>query len=304
MSVKNIGSIGGITPYFDRINYRVKGWVSIDGIVPVLGSNNLIEKTMADCHELAKKNNATRISLRALTTKDLKVKNEEARIPISSELDLSYIGRNEVSRTNSQRVIQEERRILENLLSTTKLSEDPIKRVAGYKIETSNDFSERDLTDIKKLFETAYERNGRIVMWYKPSQENIRKVLKNSVVTVARNGEKIISLTAAEKATIPTSIGEMDWYEMSDAATLEKEKRFGLVQACTFKNMEYIFSNHPSAVYGEARACNIGATKSLLRLGFKYAGFLPKHVKIGGSRNVNGIRGDIEDLNVLYKEVE
>lgn len=304
MSVKNIGSIGGITPYFDSINYRVKGWVSTDGIVPVLDDNNLIEETMASCRELGKRNGVTRISLRALTRKGLQVGNEEARIPLNSNVDLVYLGENENSRNNCRNVIEEEKRILSDLTSNVKISDNPMQRVSNYKIELLNDFDDRDLTDIRELFKTAYERNGKIVMWYEPTKENIRKVLENSVVSVARNSEKIVSLSAAEKATISTSMGNLGCYEVSDIATLRNHERQGLVQACTYTNLNYIFSNHPDLVYSESRACNIGATKSLLRIGFKYAGFLPKHVKIGGSRDVNGILGNIEDLNVLYKEVK
>lgn len=303
MSVKNIGSIGGVTPYFDSINYRIKGWVSTDGIVPVLDDDNLIEETMASCRKLGKRNVATRISLRALTRKGLQVGNEEARIPLNSKVDLVYLGKNENSRNNDRNVIEEEKRILSDLTSNVKISDNPMQRVSNYKIELLNDFDDRDFTDIRELFKTAYKRKGKIVMWYEPTKENIRKVLENSVVSVARNGEKIVSLSAAEKATLPTSIGNLEFYELSDAATLEGHERRGLLQACTHTSLNYIFSNHPDLVYSETRACKIGATKSLLRLGFRYAGFLPKHVKIGGSRDINGISNDLEDLNVLYKEV-
>lgn len=271
--------------------------------MPVLCDDKLIEKTMANCREITEEKGATRISLRALARKGLEVRNEEARIPLNSNVDVIYVGANKNYRSNSRSVVEEEKRILTDLLSNTKLSSDPMERVSDYKVELLREFNERDLTDIKKLFEIAYERDGRIVMWYEPTKENISQVLKNSVVAVARNDEKIVSLTAAEKATIPTSIGDLDCYEMSDAATLKDIRRLGLLQACTYTTLNYIFSNHPDLVYSEARACNIGATKALLRIGFNYGGFLPKHVKIGGSRDVDGIQDDIEDLNVLYKEV-
>ena len=123
-----------------------------------------------------------------------------------------YIGKNSDSRRSNESVVEEEKRILTALLSNVELSENPLERVSRYEIELLREFDGRDIRDIKNLFKNTYNRDGRTVMWYEPTEKNIREVLRNSVVAVARNSGKIVSLSAAEKATIPTSKGNLELY--------------------------------------------------------------------------------------------
>ncbi len=300
MSNQNTGSIGGLEIDFDSTNSRVKGWVTNSGTVPVLEDVSLAKEAMATSERIARDHDATRISLRALARRGLRIPYEEARISVNPGTDLVYLGRNDGRRMHPRKVTDEEDRILLEMISGLVVSSDPIQRVPEYEIEILRSFSNQDIDGIAEIFRLAYDRDKRLVMWYEPTRENIRAVMENSVVAVARDKNRIISLSVAEQATLPTSIGELELYEVSDLATREEYRRRGVQQACTYLAMKEILSNHPDIIYSESRACNIGATKSLLRVGFKYAGFLPQHVQIGGPRDIDDVKGDLEDFNVLY----
>lgn len=311
---ENVGSIGSLRPEYNALNSRVKGWVLRGSAIDIIYNDQTqIRETVDQSYETASNNGASRIMLRAIVESGRNIEEyhgirEEARIPLKgrySGLDLVYLGRNFEPRQTPRRILEQEEKILRDCIErgASARNDKDVRGAANYDIESLTEPNKQDVKDIRATMIQTYERNGRVIMWYEPSIENMTEILENSVTAVGRMDNKIVSVALAEEAELPTEMGNFRMYEVSDCATLKEHRRRGLNQACVNLLLKTILNNHADNINMEARACNIGINQSMINIGFLHAGFIQRHVFIGGDRDIY-FPGDLEDFNVLYYPIE
>jgi len=307
MSNVTPSSIGGIgRPYYDRHNDRIKGFFT-----NTIRAENIEEAKayLEEARRLRNLHNASRITVRMIVSTEMlplisQLMNVEALIPLEGRWDgyhIVYMAENSESRCTPRRILEEEERLLFNVLQTTrrKSGEEVMRRVRenGYRIELLREVSPREIEEIVGIY------NEVLPSYTFPiTPESVRELISSptSLVAVARDfNDRIVSISIAEVARLETDLGLLTIAELSDEATLRSHRRRGLSQACILLLADELSRNGTDLIYEEARATHVGVNKATVSLGFRYAGRLIQHCVIGGDREID-FESIYEDLNVFY----
>jgi ribosomal protein S18 acetylase RimI-like enzyme len=295
----NVGSVGVPEIGYDPSNERVRGWITYE-----YGTSEF-DRQLRESEEMMRDYGATRLTLRAVVPNNAEFYSpfiQEASIPLRNSFEdknIVYIGHVE-NRRNPDDVMEYEQHSLGRILNISPRT-DALQRemLLGYEISILNPQCQ-DAEEIAELLETAYTRNGRLIMWYDPTHENVFDVLQNSLTAVARCNDDIISVAVGEIGDpIETAYGQLRICEISDCATHPDYRGRGLSEACN--EMLLAELNGMDVVYWETRAPWSPINRVVARCGGEYFGTLPLAVRIGGPRDPGFPNGDpeYEDLYVF-----
>lgn len=303
----SIGLIG--KPYYDDWNNRVKGFCS----TVIVREDREATEFIKESRELKSKFSATRITLRMIASKGLKMRGmqEEARIQLGGGwkgYEIIYLGENDPKRRSPSKVLISEDELLKRAIcrGDSRRISDVFQRVGekGYKVSVESVRNPKDVVQIYNVYQEAFsESQGTIRYTFKLTEENVRGVLSTATTCVARDSEgRIVSVVLGEIAIISTNIGTLKLCEYSDEATLRDYRKCGLGQACLHVLVRELSEKTDDIIliYGEARAPHAGANVVPARVGFSYGGRLIQHCTIGGDKEIKEVTGPYEDLNVWY----
>ncbi|MBT7903595.1 hypothetical protein HN587_07060 [Candidatus Woesearchaeota archaeon] len=225
----------------------------------------------------------------------------EATVPIATGQHIAYLGQNGTKRLTDPVRYGMQIHNLEKITQGESLESSQGKISEEFTIEKLTDPCDSDVLAVQALLIEAYSREGRTIMWYDPTIENVLEVLENSLAFVARNSDgQIVSIAAAERATgIIVDERELEIYEISDCATYKDFRGQGLLKGCLLGLLNSKEIIAADCVYTEARIAHTPIIRAFNRLGFELGGVVRNHVLIGGDRDLSETT-DIENLAVMY----
>jgi len=287
-------STGTLNVAYDPLNNRIRGWVHNGELCLGDERGDLLVDAEQQATRLQEETGATRISLRTLARDPQNIETSldvEGVLPFSG-IHMVYLGNTSSERESHYREAQVER--------ISSMSRHPVRLVDGiYTVAPLINPTQEDLLEMGNLMESAYSRNGEMIMWYNPTPELLSEMVSSSAVSVARHDGRIVSMCIAESADGLVYQGRpLSVFEVSDCATLPEHRRQGLMQGCIDGVMAHPRIRRADLVFSEARAPHIGINQALHNCGFVPRGFLPHHVRIGGERELTET-SDMETL-VLY----
>ncbi len=294
----SIGKIG--EPFVDTSNNRVK-WFSLD---PVKHKRTL-DAIVFNFDSLFTKHGVSRVTARFFVANNLLddiTRYNEAFIPLDGDFNgfsLVYLGKNSQDRYEPEElVLREIARAREIEKGTTILPyNEAIARVreAGFRINTQEEFSEEELSNIADLYNNAFKGS----YLFELNSANVRTLVcsPSNIKVVVKNDDRIVSIGVAELTTVEVVGKEFKFSELSDAATYPEYGKIGLYTGTCAMLMKELAVRNVNLVYGEARAAHHGVNVACRRSGRKYHGLLNKHCKISGEKDIPEI-GPYENLNV------
>ncbi len=308
---ENFGSIGSIEIDYDSTNNRVKGWIiGTEGLHVLRSAEDLetVYQQIDEARYIASTNNASRIALRLLVERPSLVDGlnglVEAVIPMTSPrmegLHIAYIGSNDARRLSRESYFSTQWLSLKEVLARPRRERSRRSVPDGYTVEELAEPTEQDTHQVINLMKEAYSRDSRVIMWYRPTFENVSKMLRDSVGYIARDREgSIVSMSIAEGADLEFEGRTARMYEISDCATSMDHRSRGLLQACITRMLNDEQIMQADCVYTEARIAHTPINIAFHNLGFECGGVLRNACYIGGSRNLPE-NSDIETLVASY----
>lgn len=297
-----VGSIGNIHIDYDSQNNRVKGWVQSQDQIYVLEDSTgwmSVNSNVQNARTSSSLNHATRETLRFVTnnydaTEIFQIEAvAEFRSPRFQGFSINYIARNQQSRLTRDEFYREQ---IQSLQEIQNMERNQRSLPENYTIERLNSNTD----GILNLMRESFTRNGDIVTWYEPSEENLQAMLENSVTYIVRDeNNNIVSMAMAERADINIQNQSATIYEIANCATSRNHRNQGLLQNCIQAILNDQELQEADLIYTEARIAHRPIIKAFHNLGFEYGGVLRNHARVGGDRELPEDQ-NTENLAVMY----
>lgn len=220
--------------------------------------------------------------------------------------DLVYLGQNRQDRACEPIIYQQEMESVREINSKV----EPIDRfaamqrvkAAGYTIEELRLPKNNEITELKNLYSEAYQE-----YIFELNESTVSGMFSNgNIGFVGRLEGRIVSALIAEHAKLVIDgKHQIDMYELSDYATLKKDRGQGLItlmQIEAIRNLREKKDGEKSIIYAEGRAPWIAVNVATRKAGMTYGGTLEKHCVIMAERNFEEL-GQFENLNVWFHGV-
>ncbi len=291
MSEENLstGKIGEI--YFDPVNSRVRYFSNI-----LHHNSESIDDAVSQAMKVRESKNATRIFLRFFVDRRTDYEGlVEARVPVTSEVDLLYIGHNHEERREAPEVLEEEDLIVEQVTSRKKsiIPQIPGNYEWGCLIEPKG----RDVSQLLQLYNASFSSYITRL-----SEDVVASMIENSIVYVARDNGVIVSSTVGEVNNFDLGEVQISICQLSEMATKAEYQGSGLVTSLT-KNLIRAHWNEIDMFYAGARAALGAINRTFFNLGFSYGGRFEKQSRISGIADVVEV-GEFNNINLWYLNKE
>ena len=280
----------------------------------VITSPELFYAFLEEARNLRANTNATRITLRFVTSPDYRLwlptqpdgyytSLETTAIPLFGRWRghrVQYFGENSVQRIEPKDVIEKEHRIVFESLSRANQRDPFLKpNQNGYQLQIGIG-NDRDIKQLHELYNAVYRDYV-----FHLTLENVTELVENpkSITATARSTDgRIASVAIAEVVEIPTNKGLLKISEISDEATHPHHRGNGLNQACVHsltRELIKTYGEEIHLIYAEDRATSRGVNQQSANLGWVYDGRLNRHCRIDADRDIE-VEGPHEDLNVWH----
>jgi len=278
-------SIGSKELSFDNLGNRVRQIVE-----RVVDNDRELERILNNAGEFGKAYNSTRSIVRVLMdTRMSGVENvggfkREAAIPLDAGfkgLSLCYYGMNSLERQTTVSIIEQERKILTDVLGREpKTPLAILEKTKEFKFERlEGKVSINDFERLREMYENSFTAYPFDIV------SSLKSMIANQdyVVYVARSIRDglLYSVSITEEMILDIlGTGKLTMREMGDSAKIPQVN--GLNAPLKLLLIEKAYEDEVNLVFCESRAA-LPAVNAVNRdIGMDYCGFLTQHTRIGG----------------------